>query len=138
MYNSFFIPEGFTLTGHIDGTVPGRIEGTVIGDIYMKGFKVIVSETGFVQGSIYAADIIIGGKVKGDIYAEKSAVIEEHGEITGDICSSEMYIHPNTKIGGNIKKTGKDGKVIETIYQTDQHQKKEYLVTEKNNENSWW
>jgi cytoskeletal protein CcmA (bactofilin family) len=101
--DSFSVSKGLVIHGNIEGSVCGRIEGHVYGNIELEG-KVIIAEDAFVSGYIVGTDININGTVKGNIICKGQLTVGEKGDISGEILSVAISIHPNCKISGTIRK----------------------------------
>jgi cytoskeletal protein CcmA (bactofilin family) len=101
--DSFSVSKGLVIHGNIEGSVCGRIEGHVYGNIELEG-KVIIAEEAFVSGYIVGTDIKINGTVKGNIICKGQLTVGEKGDISGEILSVAFSIDPNCKIKGTIRK----------------------------------
>ena len=65
------INEGCKITGMITGSGPFLINGEIDGDCDLGG-TVTLAKNGLWKGTIKAADIIIAGRVEGDIVVEQA------------------------------------------------------------------
>jgi cytoskeletal protein CcmA (bactofilin family) len=102
--DSFSVSKGLVIHGNIEGSVCGRIEGHVYGNIELEG-KVIIADDAFVSGYIVGTDININGTVKGNIICKGKLTVGEKADISGDILSVAISIDQNCKIKGTIRKT---------------------------------
>lgn len=75
------------LTAASDVNISGLLELNIEGDQ-----KVSVTETGYIKGNITAANIIISGKVDGDIYAKNSLILRSTAEIEGSVYAPSLAI----------------------------------------------
>lgn len=80
----FFLSRGVVVYGNINATTSGRIDGTVIGDIVAED-KLVIGETGVINGNIDAADLIVFGTVEGDITSSKKAIIANTAHVRGKL-----------------------------------------------------
>ncbi len=105
------ICEGTTIKGDVEVEKDFRIDGVIIGTLKTKG-KIVIGETGDIQGDISCKTIDILGKVVGNIKVSDLAKIKETANIEGDIYSGKVAIEPGAKIIGkcnigqvNLEKT---------------------------------
>ena len=80
----FFLSRGVIVHGNINAATAGRIDGTVMGDIVAED-KLVIGETGVVNGNIDASDLLVFGTVEGDISSSKKAVIANTARIRGKL-----------------------------------------------------
>ena len=65
-----------------------QVNGTVNGNILAQdgsGASVTISEKGRVVGEVRVPNVIVNGKVEGDIYADKHIELAANAEITGNV-----------------------------------------------------
>jgi len=85
------IGPGTIVTGDLKckGTV--RIEGEVHGCVHSDD-TIVVQESGVVKADLVAGQIIIGGKVEGNIFAHERLEITAKGRLLGDITAPRLSI----------------------------------------------
>jgi len=76
-----------------------RVDGDYSGSIDTEG-KVLIGKSGRAQCSINAQTVVIGGVVKGDIYAYEKVVILSSGMVIGNIQTSRLYIEEGVILHG--------------------------------------
>ena len=106
------IANNCELTGDIRFSDQLLVNGTVKGNIYaVDGAKAVVtvSEKGCVEGDIRVPNVVINGKVIGDIHAEKHVELAVKAEITGDVYYNLIEMVMGSRVDGNLvhKVTGK-------------------------------
>ena len=84
------IGEGFLIEGNITSPSSTRLDGTVKGNINGKG-TLIIGEKGIVSGEVKASEVIVHGKVEGNVYSDK-LIIKSGGAINGDVSSKSLII----------------------------------------------
>ena len=91
---------------HIDGKLTSeagiRIEGEYHGEIECKG-DVIIGECGIVKSAITARDVIVAGKVIGDITTKGRLTITASGQIHGNIVTSSLLIQDGGSFNGSSR-----------------------------------
>jgi cytoskeletal protein CcmA (bactofilin family) len=96
-----YIAHGTTVEGKISGGTSVGIDGFVKGELNISS-KVIVGESGEIKGNIKADDIIIAGKINGNIEARNILEAQPTGQIFGDINASRLVIADGVLFEGNI------------------------------------
>ncbi len=96
------IAAGTTFIGDIVTTGDCRIDGNIKGNIKSKA-KVIIGESGTIEGEIYCESIEIEGNAKanlnvGDLLSLKSTAI-----LAGNITVGKIAIEPGANFIGNCK-----------------------------------
>jgi cytoskeletal protein CcmA (bactofilin family) len=89
----------------VEGTLNGsgviRIEGTVVGKIRAE-HQVLVSKDGTVEGDVYAQEAILGGAVKGSIFADGRVEVQATAEIHGEIKTPYLVVHEGATVCGPV------------------------------------
>jgi len=83
----------------VKGTL--RVDGTVEGQL--DADYVILSETAEVKGEIKAKKIIIGGKIDGNARAQELVEIKSKGKVWGDIFTQKLAIIEGAEFNGKIE-----------------------------------
>ena len=98
------IANGATLEGTLNAQGSIDIEGKVNGTIKGSGDKtrICVLDSGFVKGDVYAPEVVISGRVEGNIYASKHAVLSKKSVVAGSIFYSSLEIERGAQIIGEL------------------------------------
>lgn len=95
------IADGITLKGDIIGKGAIRIDGKVEGNVELdKG--VILGEKAEVVGTIKSSEVVIYGKLIGDLTC-KELHIKSSGRIDGNILVQTFSVEMGGKYNGNLK-----------------------------------
>jgi len=81
------------------------LEGSVKGNIYSeegKSAKLIVSETGVVEGEIHVSDAIINGRVRGTIYSSKHLELAAKAVVDGTIHYNLIEMVKGSQLMGHM------------------------------------
>ena len=81
------------------------VNGVVKGNIYAQpGSKALitVSEKGRVQGEIRVPNVIVNGKVSGDIQSDKHVELAARAEVTGNIYYHYIEMVKGSRVDGNL------------------------------------
>ena len=94
---------GLVIKGHITGTEDLQIEGKVDGPISLNGHELTVGSTAQLTSEIHAGDVIVFGKVSGNVHARGRVDIKKDGSIIGDISSARISIEDGAHFKGRIE-----------------------------------
>jgi cytoskeletal protein CcmA (bactofilin family) len=104
------IGKGLFVKGEISGTESLYIDGKVEGSINLPGNRVTVGRNGQVASSITAREIVILGKVRGNVTATDRVDIRAEGALTGDVAAARISIEDGAFFKGGIDIRKPDGK----------------------------
>ncbi|HAL65120.1 MAG: hypothetical protein XD81_1270 [Bacteroidetes bacterium 38_7] len=76
-----------------------RIEGQLRGKLDCKG-KVVIAESGSVDGEIYCRNGDFAGKIKGSINTSELLTLKSTVVLQGDITCSKLAIEPGARFNG--------------------------------------
>jgi cytoskeletal protein CcmA (bactofilin family) len=96
------IGKGLVLTGEITGSESLFIDGKVEGRINLPGNRVTVGRNGKVNASIIAREIVVLGKVRGNVSASDRVDIRAEGALTGDVACARISIEDGAFFKGGI------------------------------------
>ncbi len=101
------IGKGLLIKGEITGSESLFIDGKVEGSVNLPGNRVTVGRNGQVAASVAAREIVILGKVRGNVSASDRVDIRAEGALTGDVMAARISIEDGAffKGGIDIKKT---------------------------------
>ena len=82
-----FLSKKVKIEGDIQGDEDLHVEGHFKGSIKISG-NIFVGQTGVVEADIEADNIVIQGKINGNVLARKQLEIQSLGQLIGD-CSAQ-------------------------------------------------
>lgn len=92
-----------------DGTLKAesdvRTSGRVIGRIDVQS-KVVVAESGVVDGEIHAAEASIAGQVSGDIVVDGRLILRETARVDGNIQAERLVVEDGATFTGECSMSG--------------------------------
>ena len=94
-----WLNSGSAIEGTLRCKGPVEIEGEVTGEI-ISNSVLIISESAVIHADITAEDIVIRGKVFGNITATNSISIEESGEFNGTMMAPSLEIEKGATFEG--------------------------------------
>jgi cytoskeletal protein CcmA (bactofilin family) len=104
------IGKSLVVKGEVTGSESLYIDGKVEGAINLPGNRVTVGRNGQVSANISAREVVVLGKVKGNINASDRVDIRSEGALTGDVIAQRISIEDGAffKGGIDIRKPGQD------------------------------
>ena len=110
------IGKGLFIKGEITGSESLFIDGKVEGSISIPGNRVTVGRNGQVAANISAREIVVLGKVRGNVTASDRVDIRSEGSLTGDVTAQRISIEDGAffKGGIDIRKPGSNEKAAES------------------------
>jgi len=91
------------IKGEITGAEALLIDGKVEGPISLHGHELTVGPNAQLTSGIEAGDVIVYGKVIGDVHARGRVDIKADGSIVGDISSARISIEDGAHFKGRIE-----------------------------------
>ena len=105
------IGKSLVIKGEVTGSESLYIDGRVEGSINLSGNRVTVGRNGVVAANINAREIVVLGKVRGNLTASDRVDIRSDGSLTGDVVAARISIEDGAyfKGGIDIRKGGQAG-----------------------------
>ncbi len=102
------IGKSLVIKGEVTGSESLYIDGRVEGSINLPGNRVTVGRNGVVAANITAREIVVLGKVRGNLTASDRVDIRNEGSLTGDVVAQRISIEDGAffKGGIDIRKPG--------------------------------
>jgi cytoskeletal protein CcmA (bactofilin family) len=102
------IGKSLVIKGEVTGSESLYIDGRVEGSISLAGNRVTVGRNGVVAANINAREIVVLGKVRGNLTASDRVDIRSDGSLTGDVVAARISIEDGAffKGGIDIRKAG--------------------------------
>jgi cytoskeletal protein CcmA (bactofilin family) len=94
---------GLVIKGHITGTEDLQIDGKVDGPISLNGHELTIGSAAQLNSEIHAGDVVVFGKVSGNVHARGRVDIKKDGSIVGDISSARISIEDGAHFKGRIE-----------------------------------
>jgi cytoskeletal protein CcmA (bactofilin family) len=95
--------SGVHIKGQLTGTEDLQIDGKVEGPISLNGHQLTVGSTAVLNSEIHAGEVIVYGKVVGNLYARDRVDVKTDGSVTGDISTARISIEDGAHFKGRIE-----------------------------------
>ena len=96
------IGKSLVIKGEVTGSESLYIDGRVEGSINLSGNRVTVGRNGMVAANISAREIVVLGKVRGNLTASDRVDIRSDGSLTGDVVAARISIEDGAFFKGGI------------------------------------
>ena len=109
-----FIASGTKLVGDLVSSGDVRIDGQLSGSIKTQG-RLVLGESGVVDGEISCQSAIIGGQLKAKITTKDLLTLKSTAKLSGEIVSGQLAIEPGAIFSGKCSM----GPIIKDITKSD-------------------
>jgi cytoskeletal protein CcmA (bactofilin family) len=96
------IGKSLVIKGEVTGSESLYIDGRVEGSINLSGNRVTIGRNGVVAANISAREIVVLGKVRGNLTASDRVDIRSDGSLTGDVIAARISIEDGAYFKGGI------------------------------------
>jgi cytoskeletal protein CcmA (bactofilin family) len=96
------IGKSLQIKGEVIGSESLYIDGNIEGTINLPGSRVTVSQDALVAANITAREVVVLGKVSGNVYASDRVDIRSEGSLTGDVTARRITIGEGAFFKGGI------------------------------------
>jgi cytoskeletal protein CcmA (bactofilin family) len=91
------------IKGEVTGSESLYIDGRVEGSITFKDNRVTVGRNGVVQANILAREVVIMGKVTGNVECTDRVDIRSEGTLNGDVVSQRISVEDGAMLRGSVQ-----------------------------------
>ena len=96
------IGESMVIKGELEAAEDLDIAGRLEGSIMHTANRLVVRDTGVVKANIATNNLIIEGRVEGDIQGRESVVLSETANVTGNIETARLTIADGARFNGKV------------------------------------
>ena len=104
------ISAGTMITGDVVCSGDLRIDGNIKGNVKSRA-KVIIGQSGIVDGDINCKSIEVEGNVKANVTVTDLMSLKSTANLVGNICAGKLAIEPGANFAGNCKMQGMKAEV---------------------------
>jgi cytoskeletal protein CcmA (bactofilin family) len=91
------------IKGQVSGDEDLQIDGKVLGPISLRGHQLTVGSTAQLNSEIHAGEVVVSGKVVGNVHARGRVDIRKDGSLIGDISTARISIEDGAHFKGRIE-----------------------------------
>jgi cytoskeletal protein CcmA (bactofilin family) len=96
------IGQSVTVKGELSGSEDLYIDGQVEGTIELRGNSLTIGPHGQVKANINAKDVVVQGKLDGNIQATQRAELKKSAVAVGDIVTQRVSIEEGAYFKGKV------------------------------------
>jgi len=104
------IGRSLVIKGEITGAESLYVDGKIEGSITVADHRVTVGRNGTVTANITAREVVIMGKVKGNIQCADRLDIRGEGSLTGDVTTQRISVEDGAILKGSVQVRSADAK----------------------------
>lgn len=101
--NLAILGPGLTVKGQISGEEDLQVDGKVEGSISLKGQRLTVGQNGEIVSDVHAREVIVYGKVRGNLFAEDRIEVKKDGSVIGNITGGRVLIEDGAYLKGQVE-----------------------------------
>jgi cytoskeletal protein CcmA (bactofilin family) len=103
------IGKSVVVKGELSGSEDLYLDGEVQGTIELRGHNLVIGPNGRVHAEINARDVIVEGKVEGNVHGADRVSLRKSAVLAGDITTQRIMIEEGAYFRGRID-VNKDSK----------------------------
>jgi len=104
------IGRTLVIKGEVSGAEALYIDGRIEGKITLSDNRVTIGRNGSVQGNITAREVVVMGKVNGNLDCSDRVDIRSEGSVTGDVSTVRISVEDGAVLKGGIQVRSGDHK----------------------------
>lgn len=112
------IGRSLIIKGDVSGAESLFIDGRIEGTINFPEHRVTVGRSGNVAANITAKEVVIMGKVQGNVDCEDRLDIRSEGVLSGDVTTHRISVEEGAILKGGIEVRNPEGKKAETKHES--------------------
>lgn len=97
------IGSSLQIKGQIVGTEDLQIDGKVEGPISLRGHELTVGSTAQLNSEIETGEVVVFGRIVGNLHARGRVDIRKDGSVVGDISAARISIEDGAHFKGRIE-----------------------------------
>jgi len=97
------IGRSMVIKGEVTAAESLFIDGRIEGSVNVNGHRVTVGRNGTVDANISAREVVIMGKVRGNIQCLDRLDIRSEGSLTGDVVTQRISVEDGAMMKGSVQ-----------------------------------
>ena len=104
------IGRSLVIKGEVTGSESLYIDGRVEGSVNLADNRLTIGRNGTVAANITAREVVIMGKVQGNIQCSDRLDIRAEGALTGDVITPRISVEDGAMVKGSVQVRAAEGK----------------------------
>ena len=96
------ISQGVIVRGEVSGTEDLYVDGEVDGTIHLSGNLCTIGPNGTVKANVQAFNIVVLGRVEGNLHASERIELRKSAVVVGDIAGGRIVIEEGAFLKGSV------------------------------------
>jgi cytoskeletal protein CcmA (bactofilin family) len=97
------VGRSVVIKGEVSGTESLYIDGRIEGTVNFDDNRVTIGRNGVVAANVTAREVVILGKVKGNIQCTDRVDIRSEGSLTGDVITQRISVEDGAILKGSVQ-----------------------------------
>lgn len=94
-----------TIRGEISGREDLYVDGEIEGKVHLEDAKIVIGPNGRLTADVEAREILVLGKVKGNLHGRDSVTIGRTGHVIGDVVTRYISVEDGAQVQGSLDVT---------------------------------
>ncbi|MFM0220553.1 bactofilin family protein [Paraburkholderia dipogonis] len=87
--------DGLRMDGHVKGNVSGEPDGQTL---------LVLSDLGSIEGNVHGYDVVVNGRIVGDVIADHFVELQSNAHVTGNIYYQQLRMDCGASVDGKLTK----------------------------------
>ena len=96
------IGKSVVIRGELTGNEDLYLDGEIEGNINLRDHKLVIGPNGKIKASITARDVVVHGRVEGNVFASERVELKRACSLTGDVNTQRIVIEDGAFFKGAI------------------------------------
>jgi len=96
------IGQSVVIKGELSGSENLFVDGEVEGRIELPASKLVIGPNGRIKANIHAREVVVNGKIDGDITATERVELRKTASLSGNIVTARIIVEEGAFFKGNI------------------------------------
>ena len=101
--NAAYLGPGLKITGEISGNEDLWLDSKVEGSVSIGGFRLTIGQKSEVDGEVVAREVVVSGKVTGNISARDRLEVKKGSTVIGDLSTARILIEDGAYLKGAVE-----------------------------------
>jgi cytoskeletal protein CcmA (bactofilin family) len=101
------VAQDIMITGDLEYADGLRLDGRVLGNVVVKpGAKtlLVLSERSVIEGNVHGYDIVVNGRIQGDVIADHFVELQQNAHVVGNIYYQQLRMDCGASVDGKLTK----------------------------------
>jgi cytoskeletal protein CcmA (bactofilin family) len=101
--NTAYLGPGLRIKGEISGNEDLWLDSKIEGSVSIGGFRLTIGQNSEVDGEVVAREVVVAGKVTGNISARDRLEVKRGSTVVGDLSTARILIEDGAYLKGAVE-----------------------------------